>query len=341
LLGQFTIRERANCSKCNHKTNRAWQKTQRRQRRFPISMEAFSRLAPRQKVIGMVGVALLLAVLIGGWLWTKDPPYSLLFAIQDEKDGGQIVAALQQQNVPYRFSDGGHTILVPQAVVHDTRLKLAAQGLPKGGLVGFELLENAENGHQPVRRAGELPARPRRRTGPLDPIAGRRQGRSCASGDPEADRLPARRPEGLGLGPGESRTPAARWSRPRSPASSTWWHPACRSSTPKNVSVIDQEGKLISQQRDPSRDAGLDARAAQVRARSRGGLQQAHRGDPGAAGRFAQCSCASDGGPRFLANRPGRGNLQAESDPGYRDPQPADRGSRCRLAHRPPVFREH
>ena len=105
---------------------------------FPISMEAFSRLAPRQKVIGMVGVALLLAVLIGGWLWTKDPPYSLLFAIQDEKDGGQIVAALSQQNIPYRFSDGGRSILVPQAVVHDTRLKLASQGLPKGGLVGIK-----------------------------------------------------------------------------------------------------------------------------------------------------------------------------------------------------------
>jgi flagellar M-ring protein FliF len=74
---------------------------------FPISMEAFSRLTPRQKVIGMVGSALLLAVLVGGWLWTKDPPYSLLFAIQDEKDGGQIVAALTQQNIPYRFSDGG------------------------------------------------------------------------------------------------------------------------------------------------------------------------------------------------------------------------------------------
>ena len=104
---------------------------------FPISMEAFSRLTPRQKVIGMVGSALLLAVLVGGWLWTKDPPYSLLFAIQDEKDGGQIVAALTQQNIPYRFSDGGRAILVPQTVVHDTRLKLSSQGLPKGALVVF------------------------------------------------------------------------------------------------------------------------------------------------------------------------------------------------------------
>ena len=55
---------------------------------------------------GMVGSALLLAVLIGGWLWTKDPPYSLLFAIQDEKDGGQIIDR-------YYFVRSAHTRVVP------------------------------------------------------------------------------------------------------------------------------------------------------------------------------------------------------------------------------------
>ena len=108
-------------------------------------MEAFIALDPRQKMIGLAGVALLLAVLIGGWLWTRDPPFALLFTIQDEKDGGQIVAALTQQNIPYRV-DGGRAILVPQAVVHDTRLRLASQGLPKGGLVGFELMETQKLG---------------------------------------------------------------------------------------------------------------------------------------------------------------------------------------------------
>jgi flagellar M-ring protein FliF len=37
-------------------------------------------------------------------------------------------------------------VLVPADRVHDTRLKLAAQGLPKGGNVGFELLENQKLG---------------------------------------------------------------------------------------------------------------------------------------------------------------------------------------------------
>ncbi|MCB1955046.1 MAG: flagellar M-ring protein FliF, partial [Rhodocyclaceae bacterium] len=61
-------------------------------------------------------------------------------------DGGAIVTALQQQNVPYRFSNGGSAILVPESVVHDIRLRLAAEGLPRGGMVGFELLEGQKLG---------------------------------------------------------------------------------------------------------------------------------------------------------------------------------------------------
>ncbi|HEX5539300.1 MAG TPA: flagellar basal-body MS-ring/collar protein FliF, partial [Methylophilaceae bacterium] len=49
-------------------------------------------------------------------------------------------------NVPYHFSDGGSAILVPAEQVHEVRLKLAAQGLPKGGNIGFELLENQKFG---------------------------------------------------------------------------------------------------------------------------------------------------------------------------------------------------
>ena len=113
---------------------------------FPLSLDGFSRLDSRGKLLAMIAVALLAAVLIGGLLWVREPSYAVLFSIQDEKDGGQIVAELQRQNTPYRFSENGHTILVPQAVVHDTRLRLAAAGLPKGGLVGFELLENQKLG---------------------------------------------------------------------------------------------------------------------------------------------------------------------------------------------------
>ena len=93
-----------------------------------------------------VVAAITLAVMVGVWMWSKQPDYRVLFSNFNDRDGGAIVASLQAQNVPYKYSDGGTAILVPAEQVHDARLKLAAQGLPKGGNVGFELMENQKLG---------------------------------------------------------------------------------------------------------------------------------------------------------------------------------------------------
>ena len=94
----------------------------------------------------MLGVAAVVGVMSGVWLWTQQPDYRVLFSNFSDRDGGAIVAALQQSNIPYKFADGGTAILVPADQVHDVRLKLASQGLPKGGNVGFELMENQKLG---------------------------------------------------------------------------------------------------------------------------------------------------------------------------------------------------
>ena len=107
--------------------------------------EAFNRLGEQQKIIFMVAVAALVAVVVGGILWSKQPDWRVLFSNLNEKDGGAIVAILEAQNTPHRYSDGG-ALLVPADRVHEVRLKLTTQGLPRGGLVGFELMENQKFG---------------------------------------------------------------------------------------------------------------------------------------------------------------------------------------------------
>ncbi len=113
---------------------------------LPFGLGALSQLNARQKLTAMAMLAFAIALLVGAWLWTKEPPYGVLFSNLSDQDGGQIVASLQQQNIPYKYSEGGGAILVPVSQVHDARLKLASQGLPKGGLVGFELMENQKLG---------------------------------------------------------------------------------------------------------------------------------------------------------------------------------------------------
>ncbi len=93
-----------------------------------------------------VAAAAIVAVMAGIWMWSQAPDYRILFSNYSDQDGGAIVASLQQLNIPYKFADGGGAILVPANQVYDARLKLAAQGLPKGGGVGFELMENQKLG---------------------------------------------------------------------------------------------------------------------------------------------------------------------------------------------------
>ncbi|TFW71759.1 flagellar basal body M-ring protein FliF [Methylotenera oryzisoli] len=98
------------------------------------------------KLLLVAGIAAVVAVMVVFWLWSQQPDYRVLFSNYSDKDGGAIVAALEKLNVPYKFSDSGTAIMVPAAQVHQVRLKLAADGLPKGGNIGFELLENQKFG---------------------------------------------------------------------------------------------------------------------------------------------------------------------------------------------------
>jgi flagellar M-ring protein FliF len=98
------------------------------------------------KLLLVVAAAAVVAVMAVFWLWSQQPDYRVLFSNYSDKDGGSIVAALEKMNVPYKFSDSGTAILVPAAQVHQARLKLASDGLPKGGNIGFEVLENQKFG---------------------------------------------------------------------------------------------------------------------------------------------------------------------------------------------------
>jgi flagellar M-ring protein FliF len=101
---------------------------------------------PSQQKLGlMVAVAATVALLAGLWMWGQTPDFRVLYANMSERDGGAVIEALQQQNIPYKFSEGG-TLMVPADKVHEVRLNMAAQGLPKGGTVGFELMENQKFG---------------------------------------------------------------------------------------------------------------------------------------------------------------------------------------------------
>jgi flagellar M-ring protein FliF len=109
-------------------------------------LTSWTRLPARQTLTIGVILATVIAAAVGAWLWAQQPDYRVLYSNLSDRDGGAIIAALGPMNVPYKVGDGGGVIMVPGDKVHETRLRLASQGLPKGSVVGYELVDNQKFG---------------------------------------------------------------------------------------------------------------------------------------------------------------------------------------------------
>ncbi len=110
----------------------------------PTSPTLFQRLGgldPAQRNRLLIGLMLLALVGAVGLVMGRQAEWRVLYANLGDRDGGAVVAQLSQMGVPYKHADGGSAILVPGDRVHDTRLRLATLGLPKGSVAGFEMME--------------------------------------------------------------------------------------------------------------------------------------------------------------------------------------------------------
>ncbi len=103
--------------------------------------QRFASLDQAQRLRMGLGIALFVAIGIIGLMMGRQAEWRVLYANLADKDGGAIVAQLTTMNIPYKHADGGGAILVPADKVYDTRLRLASQGLPKGSVAGFEMMD--------------------------------------------------------------------------------------------------------------------------------------------------------------------------------------------------------
>ncbi|MFK3839776.1 flagellar basal-body MS-ring/collar protein FliF [Serratia sp. NPDC087055] len=106
----------------------------------------WNRLRANPKIPLLIAASAAIAIVVALLLWVKSPDYRVLYSNINDRDGGAIVTQLTQMNIPYRFAENGAALLIPAEKVHETRLRLAQLGLPKGGAVGFELLDQEKFG---------------------------------------------------------------------------------------------------------------------------------------------------------------------------------------------------
>jgi flagellar M-ring protein FliF len=114
----------------------------------PNFVQRLNGLPLRSKLTMGAGLLALAGAVLAITLWSSQGDYRPLFSGLADKDGGAVIGALSALQVPYKHEAGG-TILVPANQVYELRMKLAAQGLPKGGTgnaVGFELMDKSSIG---------------------------------------------------------------------------------------------------------------------------------------------------------------------------------------------------
>ncbi len=96
--------------------------------------DAYAAASPARKLV-WGGLILLLLALPAALFWmdAQTPrAYRVLFAELSDRDGGEVVEALERLNIPYRLTEADGSIQVPADQLHVARYKLAAQGLPRG-----------------------------------------------------------------------------------------------------------------------------------------------------------------------------------------------------------------
>jgi flagellar M-ring protein FliF len=101
----------------------------------------WNELGLNQKVTVMAAGFAVVAGLIAVIIWGGRTDYSLLYGNLDTAEAGRVTQALDSSSVKYKISQGGGAIYVPSSQVHQMRMQLATQGIPKGEGIGYELLD--------------------------------------------------------------------------------------------------------------------------------------------------------------------------------------------------------
>lgn len=71
-------------------------------------------------------------------------PMALLYNELDTQDAGTIAQKLDALKIPYEVAPNGGMIRVPGEQVGKVRMLMAAEGLPKGGSIGYEIFDQKE-----------------------------------------------------------------------------------------------------------------------------------------------------------------------------------------------------
>ncbi|MDH5189976.1 MAG: flagellar basal-body MS-ring/collar protein FliF [Gammaproteobacteria bacterium] len=100
---------------------------------------------PVLKQLGlMIGLAASVALGVAVVMWAQTPNYKMLYSNLSDKDTGLVMDALEKAKIEYSIDQSSGSVLVAGSKVHDARMLLAAQGLPKSAGGGFDSMDEQQ-----------------------------------------------------------------------------------------------------------------------------------------------------------------------------------------------------
>ena len=94
-------------------------------------------------VLSVGGVVLGMAAIM---FWSSRPRMQLLYGRLDAQEMSEVVRVVEERGVQYELRGSGSSIFVTADQVHSLRMSLAAEGIPNGGSVGFEIFDQGNFG---------------------------------------------------------------------------------------------------------------------------------------------------------------------------------------------------
>lgn len=117
----------------------------KRERKFVNGVIEFIRTMGPARIAAMGAVA---AILVGVFAFiifrVTAPQMTTLYKDLTLEDSGAIVNELETSGIPFELTHGGGTILVPKEQVARLRMRLAEDGLPTGGSIGYEIFDRTD-----------------------------------------------------------------------------------------------------------------------------------------------------------------------------------------------------
>ncbi len=97
---------------------------------------------PLSRKLALLGIILVSITLFGILIFQgRTADFQLLYANLSEKDAAPVISWLKTENIPYELKNNGRNIWIPADILYETRLNLAANGLPSSSDIGFEVFD--------------------------------------------------------------------------------------------------------------------------------------------------------------------------------------------------------